>query len=417
MSSQDGSDEDDILLESEFEDTHAGSLFVGSAFDRYFLQATKSCRTSSNIFSSILPPLTPEAYHHVINDLIARGNTPNITLKPPSFPRLRIQLDAGHNLLLYGAGSKRSLLNNFANYLRASSNHHFHVIVINAYMPNFTLKDLLSSFECLPGILDLPISGNATESRISRIREFITSYFHNSHVYFAIHNIDSPSLRSSKTRPFLAFLYSHPSIHVVASVDDIASPLLWSSREIISRKDAESPLLHSGRGSGGAWLWHDATTLRPYDAETLSADRSSISGGSRSGNRSQRTNTDQMNPARTTLITEVAARHVLLSVTQKAKSLFLLLAQKQTQAMKNVADGAATRDPSLCALEYGSLFNMARDNFVATNDTSLRALLSEFRDHGVVVSLTQGTGNEMVYIPLRDKALEAIISDLEQKKF
>jgi len=68
------------------------------------------------------------------------------------------------------------------------------------------------------------------------------------------------------------------------------------------------------------------------------------------------------------------------------------------------------------AIPYDMLFNLARDQFVATNDTALRALLGEFRDHGLVV--TVGTGamgsGEMLWIPLRKERLTKLLDGLEQ---
>jgi origin recognition complex subunit 2 len=68
------------------------------------------------------------------------------------------------------------------------------------------------------------------------------------------------------------------------------------------------------------------------------------------------------------------------------------------------------------AVPYDTLFNLARDNFVATNDTALRALLGEFRDHGLVV--TVGTGamgsGEMLWIPLRKERLTKLLDGLAE---
>ena len=110
--------------------------------------------------------------------------------------------------------------------------------------------------------------------------------------------------------------------------------------------------------------------------------------------------------------TKTAAQHVLASMTQKAKKLFVLLGTKQLETIGDTD----TPDPQTMAFDYGMLFNMARDNFVATNDTALRALMSEFKDHGLMVSVTQGTGGEAVWIPLSKDALTKIVHDLKQEQ-
>ena len=68
----------------------------------------------------------------------------------------------------------------------------------------------------------------------------------------------------------------------------------------------------------------------------------------------------------------------------------------------NVAAG--TSDLQQHGMGYDALFTAARDNFIATNDTALRALLGEFRDHGLVI----GTGDTL-WIPVRKERLSNIL--------
>jgi len=127
--------------------------------------------------------------------------------------------------------------------------------------------------------------------------------------------------------------------------------------------------------------------------------------------------------------TETAARHVLAAVTQRARKLFVLMGRRQLEALADAGssssgggDGAVVVDPTTpaeageVAIGYDMLFNLARDHFVATNDTALRALLGEFKDHGLVV--TVGTGvmgsGETLWIPLRKERLTKLLDGLEQ---
>ena len=64
------------------------------------------------------------------------------------------------------------------------------------------------------------------------------------------------------------------------------------------------------------------------------------------------------------------------------------------------------------AYDYDRLFAVARDNFVATSDTALRALLGEFRDHGLVVT-TAAQGAEVMWIPMRRDELLKVVADLK----
>ena len=69
------------------------------------------------------------------------------------------------------------------------------------------------------------------------------------------------------------------------------------------------------------------------------------------------------------------------------------------------------------SIGYDVLFNAARDNFIATNDTALRALLGEFRDHQLVVSAQTGAGGsgEVLWIPLRKERLSNILKSLQDE--
>jgi origin recognition complex subunit 2 len=124
-------------------------------------------------------------------------------------------------------------------------------------------------------------------------------------------------------------------------------------------------------------------------------------------------------------MTETAAKHVLAAVTQRARKLFVLMGRRQLEALADAGSnggGAVTVDPttpaaaSEVAIGYDMLFNLARDHFVATNDTALRALLGEFKDHGLIVTVGTGTmgSGETLWIPLRKERLTKLLDGLEQ---
>jgi origin recognition complex subunit 2 len=118
-----------------------------------------------------------------------------------------------------------------------------------------------------------------------------------------------------------------------------------------------------------------------------------------------------------TLITETAAHHILASVTQKAKRLFVLLGARQLESMDEALDAAGSISQQF-ALAYDMLFSAARDNFIATNDTAMRSLLGEFRDHGLVMSAALGGpgSGELLWIPLRRERLVKILKSLDTEQ-
>jgi len=218
-------------------------------------------------------------------------------------------------------------------------------------------------------------------------------------------------------------------VQIAASVDHINAPMLWTSTELLSRR----------------WLWHDLTTLASYDVELAGADPSSLRGAPtttttttvaaatafstmQAGGGSGLAESTVMGGGRGLMMTETAARHVLAAVTQRARKLFVLMGRRQLDALSDNAGsgggggGRVVVDPTTpaeageIAVPYDTLFNLARDHFVATNDTALRASLGEFRDHGLVV--TVGTGvmgsGEMLWIPLRKERLTKLLDELAE---
>jgi len=389
----------------------SGSTFAATAFDQYFQWSSKTAKTSSNIFSSRVPPITAEDYASAIPSFLSRRST-STAITPSEyrqlFPQWLVQLDQQFSLLLYGAGSKRDVLNQFAKYVHNHRNAYVHIV--NAFNPTFTFKDFLSSFEQIPEISDPSQLRKGNEGMIRRIMSVFGTSATQAPLYLLVHDLESAAFRSAKARSFLSQLIAHPRVHVVASLDNIAVTLSWTFGQLFSNKSSSTS--DRSLNMANAWLWHEVTTLAPYDFELSYADRSSLTGASAQSS-ARGVRVDQGSGA-VSLVTEVAARHILASVTQKAKKLFILLGEKQADVMGDNESGQVPEREQL-ALEYSTLFTIARDNFVASNDTSLRALMSEFKDHRLIITLPQSSG-ELVWIPMRKKALLGIIDSLRREQ-
>ncbi|KAG5654541.1 hypothetical protein H0H81_000062, partial [Sphagnurus paluster] len=405
------------------EEDQPRNLIVETAFDAYFTHATTRARTSTNVFSSLVPPLTAEEYTEAIASASQGPSLPPIQSSLLSdssrallFSRFMRELAEGFNLLMYGFGSKRAVLNQFATSACAKVGH---VVVANGFQPEFTLKDLLGSIEQVPGLVayaDLPSTTPETQSR--RIYDFFASKAKRD-LYLIIHNIDAAPLRAPKAKSCLSLLALNPRIHIVASVDHINAPLLFSASESLARKpsvtsSSQNPApIPTQPARGFAWLWHDLTTLAPYDFELAYADRTSLSGAHGGGPRKK---ADATAHAGASTMSETAALHILASVTQKAQKLFALIGRAQLAGIEDAhADGTAPteREMAQFGMGYDMVFASARDNFIATNDTALRSLLGEFRDHGLVQAAQGTTGSgEVLWIPLRKDRLTSVLSSL-----
>lgn len=123
----------------------------------------------------------------------------------------------GFNILAYGLGSKRYLLDEFRTRALAGKN----VVVINGYFPGLTMKEIFNSLT--EGVLEHSGSFSGPMEQL----EFIEREFGNSdtEAYLIIHNIDGPSLQFCREQEVLGRLAAVSGLHVIASTDHINTPL------------------------------------------------------------------------------------------------------------------------------------------------------------------------------------------------
>ena len=389
-------------------------IIVETAFDAYFTYNKPGrVQTSSNVYSQLVPSLSAEEYSNAIGS-ISKALEP---IQPALlngehcqnlFSRYICELNEGFNILCYGLGSKRRILNQFATTYCSKQGH---VVIGNGFQPDFNLKDLLSAVENIPAIKKLDWPSTTVEKQGRRIYDFFAQPSQKSHLYIIIHNIDAAPLRTARSKSILALVAHNPRIHIIASIDHLNAPLLWSSSEIFSRKpDQVNPDAIPSRGF--SWLWHDLTTLAAYDFELAFADRSSLSGAHVNGARRK---TDAIAAQNSTAMSETAAFHILASVNIKSQKLFTLLGNKQLEAMEYGDDvNGASNDLQQFGMAYNLLFSLARENFLATNESAFRSLQVEFKDHGLFLSTpSSGVGGEIVWIPLRKERLVNVLASLQ----
>ncbi|QRW19969.1 C-14 sterol reductase ERG24 [Rhizoctonia solani] len=300
------------------------------------------------------------------------------------FPHWLDELLEGFNLLFYGVGSKRTLLNEFATeYLSAEG----HVVVVNGYLPTVGPADILTSLEQIPGILDIPLTGSGAEARAHRIASSVEQT-----IFVVVHNIDASQLRTARAQRVLSILASAENVHLVGTVDHVNSGLLFPRDQALGRKAHLGVLgttddTERGRGfKSWAWLWHDLTTFEPYTAELSHRDLTVPPSTSSAAAVAAPTLTASE-------VTPSAAQHVFASVTAKAQKVFFMLEY---------------------AVPYDSLLAEARDEFVAANDAALRGLLGEFKDHGMVLSGEAEGGGEVLWVPASQDILKTILGYLSK---
>ncbi|XP_064644295.1 origin recognition complex subunit 2-like [Lineus longissimus] len=263
------------------------------------------------------------------------------------------QLCDGHNLLFHGLGSKRFLMDTFRTTMLAEFTH----LVVNGYFPSITIKQVLGS------IIEDVIGHEGTIPNPLDQVEFIKNYYtlHDEDLFLIIHNIDGPMLRAEKVQTILSMLAQVPNVHVIASVDHINAPLIWDQTKC----------------SRFHWLWYDVTTFDPYIEETSYENSLLVQ---QSG-----------------VLALSSLIHVMRSLTPNSKQMFYLLANNQLEQQGN---------SNYIGMSKQDLYQRCREGFLVNSDLTLRAHLTEFKDHKLIKVRKGPDGMEYFYIPLEATTLK-----------
>ncbi|KAM6259558.1 origin recognition complex subunit 2 isoform 2-T2 [Spheniscus humboldti] len=279
------------LVEEYFE-AHSSSKVLTS--DRT-LQKLRKRRLNQQTLHDILKK-APLAYAAEIKEL----NQQHESL----FSKWMLQLHLGFNIVLYGLGSKRDLLERFRTSVLQDSVH----LVVNGYFPSITVRSILNSI---------------TEEVLDHIGTF-------------------------------------------------RSPL--DQLEFIIKRFKE--VWDQAKLSLYNWLWYETTTFSPYVEETSYENSLLVQ---QSGS-----------------LALSSLTHVLRSLTLNARGIFRLLAQYQLENKDN---------PSYPGLSFQDFYQQCREAFLVNSDLTLRAQLTEFRDHKLIRTKRGADGVEYLLIPVDDSTL------------
>ncbi|KAK4501505.1 hypothetical protein PRZ48_007314 [Zasmidium cellare] len=391
----------------------------------YFFQNRAGAnKTSSNTLPSHLL-LNHEDYFAQMKDYKDPHEPDMARLKQlhkRSFDQWIFELEEGFNLCLYGYGSKRNLIMDFAKHFYVHSEKPPQVVIVNGYAPGLTIRDVLTTLASviLPKNSKLPAQPNAL---LDLLKTSISTP-----VILMIHSLDHPNLRKAQAQSILASLASHPKVSLLASCDTPNFPLLWDI----------------SLSSQFNFLYHDTTTFDPYTAEIeVVQDVNALLGRSRR-----------------TLGGKDGVGYVLKSLPENARNLFRILVAEQLAlavdgeegfgiAMDSDAEdegilGVENEDdigmeqdtPSrrkkgggrppkkkkepapkpvhapAVGVEYRTLYHKAVEEFVCSSEVNFRTLLKEFHDHQMIESRKDALGTERLLVPFRREELEAILEEL-----
>ena len=395
----------------------------------FFQNRTGANKTSANTLPSHLL-LNHEDYFTQIKAYEDQHETDIQRLKnlhTRAFDQWMFELEEGFNICLYGYGSKRELVMEFAEHMYTQAEKTApKIVVVNGYTPGLTVRDVLSTVAscALPKNTKLPAQPAAL---LDLLLTSLSDSPPSTPIRLIIHSLDHASLRRPSTQPFLARLAAHKCINVLATCDSPNFPLLW-----------DTTLLRQFR-----WLYHDATTFRPYTAELdVVEEVNSLLG--RSGRR---------------LGGKDGVGYVLKSLPENARNLFrilvaeqLALAEVEPQATfgadeddldpedilgaededeaaaeqntpsrrgrgKNSKTAKAAKVPKVTiavpdGVEYRTLYHKAVEEFVCSSELNFRTLLKEFHDHQMIESRKDAMGTERLIVPFRREELEEVLEDL-----
>ncbi|XP_069471540.1 origin recognition complex subunit 2 isoform X2 [Ambystoma mexicanum] len=323
------------LVEEYFE-AHSSSKVLTS--DRT-LQRLRTPKLDQEMLRNLLENASP-AFSEELKDLNQKHEG--------LFYKWMLHLHLGFNIILFGLGSKRNLLEKFRTDLLQDSLH----VVINGFFPSITIKSILNSIT--EEVLD---HMGTFRSPMDQLDFIIKAFRQDSslELYLIIHNVDSQMLRGDKTQQVLGQLASVPNIHLIASIDHINAPLMW---------DQSKQSLYN-------WLWYETTTYSPYLEETSYENSLLVK---QSG-----------------ALALSSLTHVLRSLTPNARGIFRLLGEYQLANQDN---------PSFPGLSFQDFYQQCREAFLVNSDLTLRAQLTEFKDHKLIRTKKGTDGVEYLSIPV-----------------
>ncbi|KAL5210643.1 hypothetical protein ABZP36_006266 [Zizania latifolia] len=285
------------------------------------------------------------------------------------------ELRCGFSLLMYGFGSKKLLLEDFASTTLTDSS----VIVVNGYLPSINLKQVIATIAEVfweqtklkrkrqsgtRSQLPQPFASQSIDDIISFLNNQ-TSDNGEENVCLLIHNIDGPALRDAESQQCLAQVSCCPQVRVVASLDHINAPLLWDKKMVHTQFK---------------WSWYHVPTFAPYKVEGVFYPLILASGG-------------HAQTTKTALV-------VLQSLTPNAQSVFRVLAEYQLA------------NPKEEGMPVSSLYTKCRERFLVSSQVTLNSHLTEFKDHDLVKIRKHSDGQDCLHIPLVCDALEKLLQEL-----
>ena len=305
-------------------------------------------------------------------------NPTNAKVKQSMLDRLRkekylnwlIELKSGFNLLFYGVGSKKSVLEDFGK-LFCCRDPQAITLRVNGFMDDLLMKQFM---EKLVEVIINKTEKTAIRNDRDPVKraENVVRYLEEEGVqrnlryryfYLIVHNITGKALRKKKIQRALSVLANCRFIHLIASIDHIHGMLMWDRNDLSS--------FH--------WIYHDITTFKHYFAEMELEQGETIKLSNNSTNH--------------------GLEHIMSSLTPIHRDIIQILAEHQV-----ANDGVG--------LPQVTWYEQCENNMLVSNDLKFKQYITEFIDHNVIVK-QKVQGNMLFTIPYPEDVIERELIDYD----
>ena len=143
---------------------------------------------------------------------------------------MEAMLQAGHNVCVFGRGSKIELLKQIHSKTLAE----YHTFQVKAYLPSVTEKKIYTHFGGF--LINVEVAKKITSISIKdQLKEYDGVLSNSkSKVVILMHSIDGPNLMTADSQEKLADLFSLPNVQVFCSLDNIKMVMNWSPSKYAS---------------------------------------------------------------------------------------------------------------------------------------------------------------------------------------
>lgn len=312
-------------------------------------------------------------------------------------PKIHALLINNYNVILYGVGSKRGIIDEFiTSYLNQNI-----VIVFYGYKDDVNPRKILSAFR--EALNCDKMDEDVIMKKIDKLKEPI---------FLVIHSFDRLCIKHNKIKPLVNKILNRSSqIHLLTSVDHLNSPLLFTCSETVTLN----------------LVWLNCPTFQDYNIEKSFAQLST-------------SRTSGSSKHRSAAATIMAVSNVYDNLPDNSRKIFLLilnyystqlsngeLSKSSKRANKGKNEDTETESDEEAdegdkldnsgkkgfeGYSFNKLYLDCMDAFYVNSEGTLRSQLVEFIDHKLIRCKSGTDGSEYVELLIQPKLIPKLLQEL-----